>query len=515
MAVAAVSRSPGMSEPLMDAIPDFYTTSGKTQALKASTFWKIYKNEGLINNAVNKIAAVLSTGGSFKVRYAKRGKSQKAIPDLMEILNYWMSNVNQAPIEGVITGARGLKAITHFAVRQALIEGSWIARQIWVPAQVGTVGKFDLPMNIQGISTQYLQPDLDLALLGIEQWYWVPPQDVISKVTRPPSPEVGKLMKRLLPAKLVSELQKNNKVALDPALTIHIRNRGNETDSFGESIIQAALQSIAYRRAIDDLDLVSMQNLINRLTIVMVGSADPKSPYSKPEVSAARAALMQSFFTDPGPNMTIIWQGDDVNVKDVGAYNAVLDLNDRHRIANEKIKGALGVPEALLSGTTSDGKSAGWAAMIGSSAEMEELQNSFVQAYTTIGERIATENNFTDLDLIFEFNRPISPDRNEDRTAARQDYTAGVLAIRSVLESMGRDADAEFRTKALEKGLDPDDENVTWEQVFMPPIGLQGQGAGTAPAVPTPPGSGRTPNDSNPNPVKPVPKSKKTPIENK
>jgi len=488
LAIAAVSRNPGRADDFLDTIED-YQTSGKDRPSLVQMYWNIYKNEGVVNNATNKISAILSGGGSFKVRRAKKGKARKAAETLLQILDWWSRNVNSSPLDGVITGARGLKAVNHQGVRQALVEGSWVGRQVWVPAEVSGLGRFDLPMNIQSITTAELEPLKGLAGTDAEAFYWKPSRNLIKELTNPTDKDTGKILKRYVPSDIVAKLKKDGKALLDSSLLTHIKHRGNGQDQFGESLIQSALTAIAYSRSIDQLDVVSMQNIINRLTIVMVGSSDPKSPYSKVEVAQARAALMQSFFDEPGPNMTIIWQGDDVNVKDVGAHSAVLALDDRHNIAAGKIKISLGVPDALLTGSTADGKAAGWAASIGAAAELEELQNAFAQAWTTLAERIAVENGFTDIELIYEFDHTLIVDRMAERNQVRNDYTAGALSIRSYLESIGRDPEAEFQQKCFEKGLDPNDETVTWEEAFMPPQGLQGQGPGKVP------GNGRTPNN--------------------
>lgn len=508
MAIAAVSRDPGRAEDFLDTIQD-YNPSNKQQDALVNMYWNIYENEGIINNATNKIAAILSGGGRFKIRQAKKGKQQKAREQLEEVLYFWTQKVNAAPDDAVVTGSRGLQAVTHQGVRQALVEGSWIGRTVWAPTDIPTVGQsFDLPINIQSLSTAFIVPVKEFIGTGVEQFFWKPSRDLVKQLTNPSTPEIRKLIKKFIPSDQANKLKKDGQVLLDPALLLHVKHRASDRKAFGESFIHAALGAIAYRRAIDQLDVVSMQNLINRLTIVMVGSADLNSPYSKPDVAAARTALMQSLFDEPGPNMTIIWQGNDVTVEDVGAHAAVLDLDQRHVIGEGKVKIAIGVPDALLSGSTPDGKAAGWAASIGTSAELEETQNSFSQLWTTVGERIALENGFTNLDMVYEFDKSLMTDRMEEMNQTRNDYVSGTMAIRTLLLSRGRDPDAEFRQKAFEMGLDPDDKAVTWEQVFMPPQGMQGQGAGKVP------GNGRSPNSVTGNPPA-TPVEKKTPNTNK
>jgi len=540
MAMAAVARDPGLTQDYIDAITDFLPRANKPKTLEVQQFWNIYNNEGIINNAVNKIAAILSGGGTFKVRKAKKGKLRKAQETLQAILDDFVQNVNNAPVDAVVTGARGLQAVTHQAVRQALVEGDWIGRTIWSDKQVGVVGSFQMPVNIQSISMAEITAAPETAGTPIEAFYWTPSKSLVQQLNKPTNKDIAPLIKRYFPSDIAGKLKKDGKVFLDPALLVHVRHRGVDSQQYGESFIKPALGGIAYKRGIEALDMVSMQNLINRLTIVMVGSSDPNSPYSKSDVAAARAALMQSFFEEPGPNMTIIWQGDDIEIKDVGAHKDVLGLDDRHKIAEGKIKISLGVPEALLSGTTSDGKSAGWAAAIGAAAELAELQNAFANAWTTLGERIATENGFLDIDVIFEFDNSLMVDKGDEWNHLRNDAIAGLISIKTFLSGRGYDFDAEYIQRCVEAGIDPDPETVPANMVFAPIMGLPGQGvtntpqnntdttpAGEPPAPVTrapvappgggagkQPGAGRTPGNPKGAPKKP-PKETKSPVENK
>lgn len=493
---AIVSRDPGRAEAFLDTVQD-YTTTSKTRADQVKLYKSIYANEGLVNNAVNQISAILSGGGSYKVRRAKRGKRPGQPDVLQELLVVWTRNVNSVGPLAVITGSRGLQQVTHQGVRQSLTEGSYMGRTVWGKGvDFGTLGKFDVPTNIQALSTAFIEPVKELVGTGIEAFFWKPSSDFVNQLRRPVSKEVKKLLDQFVPKDVSGPLKKDGKILLDPALLVHIKHRGSDSESFGESFVHPALGAVAYRRSLDQLDLVTMQNLINRLTIIKVGSADPKSPYSKTEVALARQSLMQMLLENPGPNMTIVWAGDDVEVEDVGAFATVLGLDQRHAIGDSKVKGALGVPDALLAGTTSDGKSAGWAALIGVSAKLEELQNAFAQAWTTIGERIALENGFTDVDLVYEFDQSVFGDRMELSNQNRATYLTGGMSIRRFLKTQGVDPDAEFIQKAAEMGLDPADPKVLWKDVFVPPTGLPGQGADGTPQGQGPgktPGAGKPP----------------------
>jgi hypothetical protein len=479
VALAALSRDPGKSSDYLETVADFSGLGLKPTtnlSVKVKQYREIYRHEGIINNAVNKIAALIGVGGRYKVRHARRGKSRKALDDLQMLLDYLTVNVNSASLSGVVTSERGMKSVIHSGVRHALVEGDWVARQQWTKVKLGTVGEVSLPLTLQTISISNLEPVVELSGLG-ELWYWKPESSLMNLITNGSKvKEINDVIQDLVDNKMRAELKKNQKVLLTPALLLHVKHRGFATDPVGESIIESAKLGIRFSRSLTAVDLVSMENVINRLTIVQVGSADPKSPYSKADVAAARAALMQSFFEDISPSMVIVWQGDDVKVTDVGSSQSVLELNERYRIADQKIKMALGLPDALLIGSMGDGSGATWASMVGAAAQMQELANSFASVLTTLGERVAMENGYDGVDLLWEFDASLMADYKDTRTQNRSDYVLGLASIHSMIAAAGRDPDAEFLMKCKERDLNPD--TTTFEEAFSPPQGLQGQAPG-------------------------------------
>lgn len=514
MAIAAVSRNPGLAQDALLRIEDLKPrTALANRAQLIKQYWAIYAAEGLVNNAVEKYASLLSTGGRFKVQRVRKGKQRKALENAQAILDHWCRYVNTPTDSGVVTADRGVRALTEAGIRSALVEGDFMGRQVWMDTEVPGFGRFSLPMAIQPISMEFMEAYDDVGPVG-EIWYWKPSSEFVNALRSSDgaTPAVKKLIKSLVRGPVLKQLLDEGRAELTPALLTHVRHRGNARTVYGTSFIEAAKFGIRYYRSVVNTDLVSMESVINRLMIVSVGSSDPNSPYSKQDVAIARTQLMQSFFEDPGPNMTIVWQGDDVKVQNIGAMEQLLDLNDRHAIGQGMIKNALGVPEALLSGTTSDGKAAGWASFIAATGQAEHLGGGFENVWTVLGERMLLENGFTDIEIIFEFDRSNLGDKAQERNLNRQDYLAGLLSIKSVIEASGRDALAEFRQKANEKGLDPEQESTTWEMVFTPPAGLPGQGEGGVQGG-TPDSGGRPKEDGGS--TKPPATEKRTTVENR
>ncbi len=506
IAIAAVSRNPGLVQDALSLIEDLIPKrSAGNRAQVIQQYWQIYQSEGLVNNAIEKYASLLSAGGSFRIKKIRKGRNKKARETAQAILDHWCSNVNAPADSAVVTADRGVRALTEVGIRTALVEGDYMGRQIWGPTEVPGFGQYDMPLVIQTISMEYMEPFEALGPLG-EAWYWKPASTFTNLLRSPEAQtkELQKIIKQVVKGPIYKELLETGKAFLTPALLTHIRHRGNPRSLYGQSFIEAAKFAIRYYRSVVNTDLVSMESVINRLLIVMVGSSNPDSPYSKADVALARQQLMQSFFEDPGPNMTIIWSGDDVKVESVGAHEQLLDLADRHEIGQGMIKNALGVPEALLSGSMSEGNNSGWAAFVAAAGQAEHLGGGFESAWTTLGTRMLIENGFTDIEIVFEFDRSHLGDKEQERNLNRQDYLAGLRSIRTMLTASGIDPDAEFRQKALEKGLDPDNESTTWEMVFSPPAGLPGQAEGGVQGG-TPDQGGRPKGAPSPDKAKPRP----------
>lgn len=529
VALAAVARDPGLTQTYIDGIADYRNKTDSNRAQKIKQYWNIYRNNGIVNNAVNKYAAVLSVGGRYNVRKVRKGKQQKAMDTAQALLDFFNRNVNAPLADGIATPSRGLKALTEQGIRIALVEGDFMGRQVWGNHQVDTLGAFSLPMTIQTISMEFMGPVTGLAGLG-DFWEWTPAQELkqlIADGGKNLNPLVKPVVKRLFDSDILKQIKKDGKAILDPALLCRVKHRSSDRDLYGESFIEPAKLGIRYLDAVNNTDMVSMESVINRLMIIMVGTDNPQSPYSKADVAAARAALMQSFFDDTGPAMTIVWQGNDVKVENVSAMNEMLDLGERHKIGERKIIMALGIPAALLDGTSSDGASAAWASLIAASGMAEHLGSAFARVWTEVGIRILVENGFTDIDVEYEYDRSNLVDKEQERNQNRNDYITGLLSIKSAIAATGRDPDAEFQQRCAERGLDP--EVTTWEAAFLPPQGLQGQGApgtstpgdqmaapggpggsaGGGGAAPPPgqgpgktPGNGRTPNDQLGKPAK-------------
>ena len=95
MALAALSRDPGRTQDAIDTIQDF-TTAAPNRQQQVAQYKRIYKTEGIVNNAVNKITSLVASSGRFKVRKARKGKIRKPVEGLQAALDFVTKNVNSS-----------------------------------------------------------------------------------------------------------------------------------------------------------------------------------------------------------------------------------------------------------------------------------------------------------------------------------------------------------------------------------------------------------------------------------
>lgn len=473
MAVAAaIPRNAGRSEEFLQQIEDFREVLGAgkdARKRRIELFHRIYRSEGTINNAVSKQAALVAPRGSFKVHSVKgqRGKSgDKKAEEFQTLLNWWANNVNASALDGVMTGDRGISSFVLRGARLALITGDHIGRTVWKNnTEVPRLGSYSLPMNIQTFPTQHIEIPDGLEGTSMEIMYWVPPREFIRLLEDKGDPNVKKALDQLLDSKVRSALIKDGRYFLDPALLIHVRNRGTGTDNWGESIIECTMADVRYKRALDSLELTTIENLINRLVILAVGSDDHNSIYHAQEVSASRLGLLQRMMRRVGPAATLLWAGPDIKAIEVGAYNSILELDGRYTIAERRLRTSLGVPSVLLTGEGIDGKAAGWAAALGVAAQLAELQEQYVHVLQTIAERIAEENGFEEVEVVWEFHDNLLENREAAAEIIMKLFQLGAVDIQTLHEELG------FDHGAIETRMQEEVSKGYRDEPFGPPKG--------------------------------------------
>jgi hypothetical protein len=435
---AAIPRAPSKAQDFLNEIADFKVQTS-VREVDVLLYRRIYFAEGLVNNAISKVGALIANNGSFKVKRVKgqRGKGgDKRAEEFRTLLMWFRDNVNASGLNAVITGGRGIKAFVSQGARTALIEGDHFCRTNWSKTKVATLGgaTYSLPMNIQTFGGDVIFVPPEAIALNVEWIYWRPPRSIINSLDTPKDPTLKPVFDKFIPPDVQAQLKETGRYLMDPALMGHIRHKGQMNLMFGQSFIAAAMSSIAYMRSLRALDIVTIENLLNRLLIIKVGSDQPDSVYHKQEVTARRVTMLQNMMKKIGPSSTIIWAGPDIDVVDTGANGKIWEMDGRYDIANAAIRSDLGTPAAILTGEGADGKSSALASIVAVSAQIQELQDEYAQFLRTLAERIAEENGFEDVEVTWEFEPNPLIDKTETLTQLLKGYQLGAVPIQTLIE---------------------------------------------------------------------------------
>lgn len=503
---AAVPRKPVKSEDyLLKSVPDFDSFGTVTHVnfaqrrLRIGLYRQVSDREGIVNNAIKKTASLVSQDGSFKIKSAKQGKRpQKAVnQDLLKLLTYWQDNVNSSGLSSSITGARGMKQIIRRGSRQAMIEGDCFLRQVWEEISIPTMPgqNFKLPTLLQALPSDDIFIPHEIGV-GLDVFYWKPSNAVISALSSGDK-NIKKAMEDAIAPKIREQLQSKGMYLLDPALLIHVKYGGVDTEIFGKSLIEPTMTDLAYARSLKMLDFVTIDSLINRMLVIKIGDPNPESDYHNLAVAQARVSSFRRLMTsDIGPNMMVVWAGHDIDKVDIGAHDTLLDTTARHELARDGAKLSLGVPDSMLIGSVEGGgRGVGWAGFIALSAVAEELTEEWAQVNTQLGRRIAQENGFDDVDLVFEFNRSLLADKEANAKVMIQAFDRGMISRQTLLEEIDKDYYAERDRKQQE-------EEAKDDELFVPPpqpLGGPGGNQGIKPAAQP----GRKPKKGNPSKIGP------------
>lgn len=253
---------------------------------------------------------------------------------------------------------------------------------------------------------------------------------------------------------------------------IYVRRNGKPAWS-GNSFIEPIVSDLAYKRALQALDFVTIESMVNRLMIVKVGSDDPQSEYHNLEFAQKRLMALKNLFSNVDPTMTMLWAGPDIDVIDVGVHGKVAELDGRYETIHKRMMTSIGVPEALLTGNAAGQV---WAGYEGYRETLRAMQHSFAQHLISVGERIANSNGFEGVEVTFEFDRTLLADQNANANLALKARRDGLYSLRRSVSALGGDYQTERRNRLIEMGIDPDAGEVpTDDEIFSPPFGLLGE----------------------------------------
>jgi len=404
---------------------------------------KAVKYEGVVASAIEALVEVPTLGGW----YIDNVRDE----ELRKLCYYWAKWFNSMGDENSIESnenqVQNVGGIETFSIRrlwQLYRDGDTVFTENWdfVPVPELAGKSFNLPVSYIDHDVINLTIPEALPKMGVEIIYGEIDEDLRAVLEGGSLTEDQKLLKESIPPDVLQGLKKEveGKYKLPAEFTTHFSRKNDDYAAWGQPFTVKCFPALAYKHRIRNLDIATIDGMIQRVWIVKVGHDDPDHPLAVPKdervllaVSALRKLQTQNF---------LVWPGADMSTEEFGSStNNVLSMSDRYQNADQDILFALGIPRLLIDGGGSASAAKDWSQFAKTIAQMERYQIMIGRWATHKLRQIAVENNFKDEFPEFKWTFLKMQDREKAKNIITKLYEDGLLPIRGALNMSGLPAD--------------------------------------------------------------------------
>lgn len=174
-------------------------------------------------------------------------------------------------------------------------------------------------------------------------------------------------------------------------LISHLKRKSRDYDVWGVPYLTKLAQAVTYKQKLWQLDLNTIDGLLNFVTIFKIGSPDRESPFHIP--SKSRLDAFKALVNNPQASTMMVWP-HDIDVITAGPDGKVLSFADKYKEANRAIIQGLGVPPILIDGTGT--ATAGFVTILALNKRLELVRQILKKYVEYIIIKIASRNDMTD-----------------------------------------------------------------------------------------------------------------------
>lgn len=374
--------------------------------------------------------------------------------ELELVLNKWKNVVNTSGgeiLKESILPVPGLREASRKIADAYFTDGDAIFSLYWKQGfKLSNDDKgWFLPQSIKVIDSLLVSIDEDIARLGVERIEVELSREVKEKIISPETP-ADKYLRNNIPKEWIKFLNNDEPIVLDPNNTFHIKRNPKDYSAWGEPLLLKAFTAIANKRRYQAADEATIDGLINRFTIFLLGLEDrEKNPaYHIPKQN--RVQTLISILTDPTRANALVWPGPDLKVIDIGPKDKLMDFTDNLKQADLDILRALHVSPLLIDGGSSGQTARDWAAFLSTEVGLDYVRYAIEQIFNQIAEDVAIANNMKYEELYFQFETQMLKDQKVVRNFALKMYELGGISIETFVNKMGYDYQTEKRRKEQE-----------------------------------------------------------------
>lgn len=424
-------------------------------------------NQMDICNRIFRWEDVVSTGLDILIDFAVSGfeftgakensKTEKILKDLTK-------NLNRADYYTHY----GLNELIKMMAHEWFVSGNIIPAEAWKLTNYDGSDKARIPTKIELLNPIHIKND-ELSFFSGEQrlFFTLAPNSTMADVTnenrvfdlfrdikslqesffRNPLFKGSPIVedeKMLLKNPLASGVM----IELNNARVAHIKRKARHYDAWGIPYLTKAIQAVTYKQKLWQLDINTIEGMINYITIFKIGSPDPKSEYHI--VKRKRLTDFSTMLQNPQGATTIIWP-HDVEVITAGPSGEVLNFQDKYQEANRAIIQALGVPPILI-----DGSGRGTASektILAMIERLEKVREAISNYISYLLDKIGEMNNMQSefADVKFEWRPTNLRDEVAIKNLLLAFYDRGLLPRQTTLKEGNYDSKDIIKLKLEEK----------------------------------------------------------------
>jgi hypothetical protein len=419
----------------------------------------MYELDGIVANTIDTFVEFAIT--DFKFNGVKNDT-------LKDLLNYFIKFVNK---DNPLT-ERGLKKVGEYSSLQYYTAGNVFVEPKWarerLQLQKGRKKIFEVPTSVHFYDPQKIYIDVTAGNMAV----LVTVSEVLSQAISILKEKNGRQSLKTalsLPKSVVNSFKNDGinggRIILEDVVSI--QRKKAPFNNWGIPYIARAFRTLAIKHKLQNLDMDTIDGLINHITIFKIGSE--KFP-SRPGRLNAFSQLMNS----SSATRMLVW-GHDIDALTVGPKDSVVDMPPRYLQINADILEDLGLPKAF---TTSPGASSSgdpWVHILRLMSRLSRHRNSIAIMFEDWAIQIALRNGFKPgkdfEDIRVHWKRQNLMNPADVRQFIVQLYDRGLITRKTALWETDRDFDQEIlnRIDEIDTKFTVDGEEVSVDELLSPP----------------------------------------------
>lgn len=374
-----------------------------------------------ISNKMFMFEDVISTGVDILIDFTVTPFEVLGMGDnnkVKEMVTKFLSDVNS---HDEFNLSSGLQSLASVIAHEWFISGNVFPGEAWNNVSLPSGDRVKLPTQIELLNPLHIRiDDVTFKSTGKPSLFWTMGSNATGLNTQQDLTRTEDIFRDV---KSFSDSVKNNPlfvgeplldriatkgdplgnvaVKLNSKRISHLKRKARHYNKWGIPYLSKAIQAVTYKQKLWQLDMNTIDGMLNYITIFKIGSDNPNSPYHI--VKRKRLTDFQGVLKNPQGSTTIIWP-HDIEVITAGPKGEILNFQDKYQEANRAIIQALGVPPILIDG---GGNATGaWVAVLALVERMEKIREAIANychyMFRKIGQMNGMEEEFSKLTVNWE-----------------------------------------------------------------------------------------------------------------